>query len=59
MMTNFEPVLTKGLVFDGTGTPPVPGEVTLADDRVLSVTPGYRDDHGTQKTDRESAEHPH
>ena len=32
-------VLTKGLVFDGTGTPPVPGEVTLADDRVLSVTP--------------------
>jgi imidazolonepropionase-like amidohydrolase len=42
-------VLTKGLVFDGTGTPPVPGEVTLADDRVLSVTPGYRDDHGTDR----------
>jgi predicted amidohydrolase YtcJ len=39
-------VLTKGLVFDGTGTPPVPGEVILADDRVVSVTPGYRDDHG-------------
>ena len=40
-------VITKGLVFDGTGTPPVPGEVTLGDDRVISVTPGYRDDHGT------------
>jgi N-acyl-D-aspartate/D-glutamate deacylase len=32
-------VITKGLVSDGTGTPPVPGEVTLADDRVVSVTP--------------------
>ena len=42
-------VMTKGLVFDGTGTPPVPGEVTLDDDRVLSVTPGYRDDHGTDR----------
>jgi hypothetical protein len=42
-------VLTKGLVFDGTGTPPVPGEVILADDRVVSVTPGYRDDHGASE----------
>jgi imidazolonepropionase-like amidohydrolase len=42
-------VLTKGLVFDGTGTPPVPGEVILADDRVLSVSPGYRDDHGADQ----------
>jgi imidazolonepropionase-like amidohydrolase len=42
-------VLTNGLVFDGTGSPPVPGEVTLAGDRVLSVTPGYRDDHGSDR----------
>jgi hypothetical protein len=42
-------VLTNGLVFDGTGTPPVPGEVTLADDRVLAVTPGYRADHGSDQ----------
>ena len=39
-------VITKGLVFDGTGTPPVPGEVTLGDDRVISVTPGWLDHHG-------------
>jgi hypothetical protein len=39
-------VITKGLVFDGSGTPPVPGEVTLADDRVVSVTPGHHDNHG-------------
>jgi imidazolonepropionase-like amidohydrolase len=42
-------VLTRGLVFDGTGTPPVPGEVTLADDRVVCVSPGYRDDHGADQ----------
>ena len=40
-------IITKGLVFDGTGSPPVPGEVTLDDDRVVSVTSGYRDDHST------------
>ena len=47
-------VITKGLVFDGTGTPPRAAEVTLDDDRVVSVTPGYRDDHGTDNhgTDR-------
>jgi imidazolonepropionase-like amidohydrolase len=39
-------VITKGLVFDGTGMRPVPGEVTLADDRVVSVTPGHHDNHG-------------
>ena len=39
-------VITKGLVFDGTGTPPRAAEVTLDDDRVVSVTPGYRDHHG-------------
>ncbi len=38
-------VLTKGLVFDGTGTSPRAAEVTLDGDRVVSVTPGYRDDH--------------
>jgi DNA-binding MarR family transcriptional regulator len=39
-------VITKGLVFDGTGTPPQAAEVTLDDDRVVSVTPGHRDHHG-------------
>ena len=39
-------VITNGLVFDGTGTPPRAAEVTLDDDRVVSVTPGYRDRHG-------------
>ena len=43
-------VITKGLVFDGTGTPPVPGEVTLGDDRVISVTPGWLDHHGVTIT---------
>jgi len=40
-------VFTNGLVFDGSGTPPTPGEVTLDGDRVVSVTTGWREDHGT------------
>jgi imidazolonepropionase-like amidohydrolase len=40
-------VFTNGLVFDGHGTPPVPGEVTLDGDRVVSVTTGWQEDHGT------------
>ena len=42
-------VITKGLVFDGSGTPPRPAEVTLDGDRVVSVAPGHRDDHGTDR----------
>jgi imidazolonepropionase-like amidohydrolase len=40
-------VFTNGLVFDGQGAPPVPGEVTLDGDRVVSVTTGWQEDHGT------------
>ncbi|HEX3749126.1 MAG TPA: amidohydrolase family protein, partial [Streptosporangiaceae bacterium] len=47
-------VITNGLVFDGTGTPPRAAEVTLDDDRVVSVTPGYRDHHGA---DNHGADH--
>ena len=42
-------VITKGLVFDGSGTPPRPAEVTLDGERVVSVTPGHSDDHGTDR----------
>ncbi len=38
-------VFTRGLVFDGTGTPPEPGEMVIDDDRVVSVRPGWHD-HG-------------
>ncbi len=38
-------VFTNGLVFDGSGTPPVPGEVILDGDRVLATTTGWRGDH--------------
>jgi imidazolonepropionase-like amidohydrolase len=38
-------VITKGLVFDGTGTPPAPGEVVIDGDRVLATTAGWRDGH--------------
>jgi N-acyl-D-aspartate/D-glutamate deacylase len=34
-------VFTNGLVFDGSGTPPAPGEVTLDGDRVVAVTTGW------------------
>jgi imidazolonepropionase-like amidohydrolase len=44
-------VITKGLVFDGTGTPPRAAEVTLNDDRVIDATgctvmPGLIESHG-------------
>ena len=42
-------VITKGLVFDGSGTPPRPAEVTLDGERVVSVTPGHSDDHGPDR----------
>jgi imidazolonepropionase-like amidohydrolase len=38
-------VFTNGLVFDGTGTAPQPGEVTIDGDRVVSVRAGWHSDH--------------
>jgi imidazolonepropionase-like amidohydrolase len=40
-------VFTNGLVFDGTGSAPVPGEVVVDGDRVVEVRTGYSEDHGT------------
>jgi imidazolonepropionase-like amidohydrolase len=37
-------IFTNGLVFDGSGSPAAPGEVTVEADRVVSVTPGWRDE---------------
>ena len=34
-------VFTGGLVFDGTGTPPFPGEVVVEDGRTTRVSPGH------------------
>jgi imidazolonepropionase-like amidohydrolase len=42
-------VFTNGLVFDGSGTPPAPGEVTLDGDRVVAVTTGWRAEHGADE----------
>jgi imidazolonepropionase-like amidohydrolase len=42
-------VFTNGLVFDGSGTPPAPGEVTLDGDRVVAVTTGWREEHGADE----------
>jgi imidazolonepropionase-like amidohydrolase len=42
-------VFTNGLVFDGSGTPPAPGEVILDADRVVAVTAGWTPDHGTDQ----------
>jgi hypothetical protein len=33
-------IFTNGLVFDGSGSPAAPSEVTVEGDRVVSVTPG-------------------
>jgi imidazolonepropionase-like amidohydrolase len=41
-------VFTLGLVFDGTGSAPEPGEVTVDGDRVVSVRPGWHD-HGADE----------
>ncbi len=38
-------VFTNGLVFDGTGSVPAPGEVTIEGDRIVSVRPGWYHDH--------------
>ena len=42
-------VFTKGLVFDGTGSPPEPGEVVVDGDRVVETHRGWRDDHGDDR----------
>jgi imidazolonepropionase-like amidohydrolase len=39
-------VFTKGLVFDGSGAEPTPGEVVVDGDRVVEVRAGWRDGHG-------------
>ncbi|GAA2656068.1 amidohydrolase family protein [Paractinoplanes durhamensis] len=39
-------VFTNGLVFDGTGSAPTPGEVVVEGDRVVEVRAGWRDEHG-------------
>ncbi|MBG0830073.1 amidohydrolase family protein [Planomonospora sp. ID67723] len=39
-------VFTNGLVFDGTGSPPEPGEVVVEGDRIVEVRGGWRDEHG-------------
>ena len=43
-------IFTNGLVFDGSGTPPAPGEVTVEADRVVSVTPGWSAGTGPAST---------
>lgn len=39
-------VFTNGLVFDGSGTAPAPGEVVVDGDRIVEVRAGRSDDHG-------------
>ncbi|MEV6342567.1 amidohydrolase family protein [Actinoplanes sp. NPDC051851] len=38
-------VFTNGLVFDGSGSAPAPGEVVVEGDRVVEVRTGWRDEH--------------
>jgi imidazolonepropionase-like amidohydrolase len=42
-------VFTHGLVFDGSGTAPEPGEVVVEGDRVVEVRAGWRDEHGADR----------
>jgi imidazolonepropionase-like amidohydrolase len=42
-------VFTNGLVFDGSGTAPAPGEVVVEGDRVVEVRAGRLADHGTDQ----------
>jgi imidazolonepropionase-like amidohydrolase len=42
-------VFTGGLVFDGTGTAPVPGEVVVDGDHVVEVRTGFLEDHGNDQ----------
>lgn len=41
-------VFTNGLVFDGTGAAPEPGEVVVDGERILAVRPGWLEHHGAQ-----------
>jgi imidazolonepropionase-like amidohydrolase len=42
-------VFTKGLVFDGSGTAPAPGEVVVEGDRVVEVRDRWLDHHGNDE----------
>ena len=42
-------VFTHGLVFDGSGTAPEPGEVVVEGDRVVEVRAGWRDEHSADR----------
>jgi imidazolonepropionase-like amidohydrolase len=42
-------VFTNGLVFDGSGTAPAPGEVVVDGDRIAEVRVGWLDEHGTDQ----------
>ena len=42
-------VFTNGWCSDGTGAPPVPGEVVIEGDRVTSTRVGWQDDHGSDQ----------
>ena len=42
-------VFTNGLVFDGSGAAPAPGEVVVEGDRVVEVRSGWQDDHGNDQ----------
>jgi imidazolonepropionase-like amidohydrolase len=39
-------VFTNGLVFDGSGSAPAPGEVVLEGEHIAEVRTGWRDEHG-------------
>ena len=42
-------VFTGGLVFDGTGAAPAPGEVVVEGDRVVETRAGWQHEHGTDE----------
>ncbi|GAA3613476.1 amidohydrolase family protein [Nonomuraea rosea] len=42
-------VFTNGLVFDGTGSSPEPGEVVVEGDRVVEVRSRWQDEHGEDR----------
>ena len=42
-------VFTGGLVLDGSGSAPAPGEVVLSGERIVAVTPGWREEHTEER----------
>src|SRR5689334_1100757 len=42
-------VFTNGLVFDGSGAAPAPGEVVVDGERIVEVRTGWRDGHGADR----------